>query len=125
MNQGIGYDITAVMDYAADTGLFSSVCTIQAWNEAVGASGQPTGVYANVTGLILIPCQAMPLSARERKALGEETSIAMLHVLLNGLYAGIVEKQRAVIDGVVYDIVAVDQDSQGQMTTMDVRLATV
>ena len=65
MLQGIAVNVAAVMPRAIETGLFVSLCTIQQPDGNYGPSGQPSGVYVDVSGLVEIPCMsAVPSDSR-------------------------------------------------------------
>jgi hypothetical protein len=136
MNSVTSKAIHAVMVNANASGLFVSLCTIQAPSGNVVGAGQPDGLYNNIAGLVNIPCTAPPQStarilAGEQKALAEILQTQPKHVLLNGFYGQAVDNLpngfdgscQAVIDGIGYDILGVEHDSQMQMTRMEVRLA--
>ena len=134
MYQGIAYDIEAVMQETVLSDLFVSLCSIQAPSENQTAGGEPDGQYVPVAGLQDIPCTSGPLSqirisANEVKSLEEIMALAPRHVLLNTYYpqieAGWRDGWQAVVDGMVYDIMGAESDSQGQMTRLSVRVATV
>lgn len=138
MNQGLAYEIAAVMPAATLTGLFSSLCTIQQPDGALIGAGQPSGTFTNVAGLVNIPCVDAPPSiarvqATEVKAIAEIMSIGLRHILLNGYYANIIGGNlsatglgwRAIVDGITYDILGAEADSQLTQTRLDLRLATV
>ena len=128
------YDLDAVMPEAIKTGLFVSLCTIQAPSGIFNASGAPDGNYVDVAGLVDIPCTAPPpseirIQSTELKGLAEIMAAQLKHVLLNGYYptleAGIRSGWQAVIDGTVYDALGAESDSQGTQTRMEVKLATI
>lgn len=134
MNQTLIPDFTTVIPAVEDSGLFVSVCTIQQPSGTLDASGQPDGLYTNVTGLVSIPCMSAPVSmariaATEVKALEEILSLQVRHVLLDGYYptiaAGVGNGWRAVIDGTTYDLMGAESDSQSQMTRINVRIAEI
>lgn len=123
-----------VMPAALATGLFVSLCTLQAPSGNVNPDGSPDNTFVNVAGLVNIPCMAPPLTdsniqATEVKSLAEILSEAMLHILLNKWYPqienGASQGWQAVIDGTVFDLMGAESDSQGQMTRLKVRLAKV
>ena len=128
MYQGIQYDIEAVMVEAVDTGLFVSLCTLQAPSGVFTASGSPDGLYVAVAGLVDIPCIAPPLQAGETRTLAEIEASDMQRVLLAGYYPTIDEGWRngwqAVVDGVAYILFGVRGDSQSQMTELTVKRVT-
>ena len=115
--------VEGVMPFYRATGLPQSFCTIQAPDAS--DTGSPSGSYSNVGGLVNIPCQDAPeglgsgLSANEIKAVPQTESEKRRHVLLDGFYPLLSPATnwgtvgwRAVIDGVVYDLEAAEQDSQ-------------
>lgn len=123
-----------VMVAANLTGLFISLCTIQQPDGVLIDAGQPSGNYANVAGLVNIPCSAPPVSsvrlqATEVRAADDIQAFAPRHVLLNGFYPsiqqGVADGWIAVIDGVVYTLMGAENDSQSQMTRLMVRFAGV
>jgi len=131
--------IAQVMPTAVATGLFVSLFTAQAPDGLLGPTGAPSGNYANVAGLVGIPCTAPPTSderiqADEVRKLEEIIASELHHVLLDGYYPALDAGWRgqgtppgawqAVVDGVAYIIMGVESDSQNQMTRVQVRLAT-
>ena len=135
MNQDLlSFGINAVMAQAVATGLFVSRVTIQAPDGNQGGSGAPSGTYANVAGLVSIPCMDAPatftsIDVTEIKALAEIESKGCRHVLLDAHYptleAGWRAGWRAVVDGINYDILGAEPDSQDQMTRMELQLVTL
>jgi hypothetical protein len=136
MYQGLSYDFKALVKMVEAAGLMQSVCTIQAPSQNVGSSGAPDGTYSNVAGLVSLPCMNAPEStggivANEVKSLAEILSMSLRHVLLNGYYAQLDGQNwgaigwRAMLDGVAYDILAAERDSQFSQTRLKLRLVTV
>lgn len=134
MNQSLIPDIEAVMPAVIATGLLVSLFTAQAPSGVLGPTGAPDGSYVNVAGLVNIACTAPPpsearIQATETKALAEIASAELHHVLLDAWYSaldlGWRDGWRAVVDGVAYDILGVESDSQMQMTRVSIRLETV
>jgi len=134
--------ILGVMPAVRATGLLVSLATFQ---KPTGSSdsapagtlddeGFPLGTYEDVTGLIAIPCTAPPIgtgegiSATETKGLEELMLDAPKHVLLDRRYdaveAGWRQGWRVTIDGVIFDVMGAEGDSQGQMTRVYVRRFT-
>lgn len=133
MNQSIVYELAAVMPAAVATGLFVSLATFQQPDGNFGPSGAPSGVYIDVVGLVAIPCMDSVLSdasiqATEVKGLQDIMSQGLRHMLLNGYYpeatpdGQIPSYWRAIVDGVTYDILGVEHDSQQQMTRLELQL---
>jgi hypothetical protein len=131
------------MPQARASGLFVSLCSIQAPDGTLTASGAPSGNYVAVAGLQGIPCTAPPpsearIQATQLKDLEDIISVQLKHVLLDGYYptleAGIRVGWQAIIgdnvggvmvNGVVFDILGAESDSQGTQSRMEVKLATV
>ena len=128
MNQGLQAEIANVMPLANASGLFASLCTIQQPSGAFDPAGYPIGTWVNVAGLVGIECMITPVTSRiqamEIKSIADTLAVSPRHVLLNGLYPGILTAWRAIVDGEVLDILGVDQDSQMTQTRLEVRSAT-
>lgn len=133
MRQAAG-GVAGVMPLALATGLFRSVCTMRAPDGAFDESGAPSGAYVDVTGLVNIPCTSAPLSelrieATEMKTLAEIESFAPRHVLLGGYFPtlenGITKGWIAVIDGVAWDAMGAESDSQHVMTRVFIRASAI
>ena len=134
MNQGTTPAVAGVMAAAFRTGLFVSVCTIQIPSGGFNDAGQPDGLYANVTGLVNIPCTSAPMSevriqAVEMKSLADIEAFAPRHVLLGGYFptleAGVSSGWRAIIDGQTWDLMGAESDSQKQMTRIAIRASAI
>jgi len=136
MNQSLTYDFASLPKMVEDAGLMQSVCTIQAPSGNLGVSGAPDGTYADVTGLVNLPCMNAPesvgnIAATEIKNIAEIMSVSLRHVLLNGYYSqldGLNWGQigwHAIVDGVEYDILGAERDSQFSQTRLKLRLVTI
>ena len=132
MNQSISTLIAGVMPIAVASGLFVSLCTIQRPSGTLTADGSPDGLYVDVSGLVNIPCMNAPTSnsnitATERKTPAEIESDNSNHCLLSAYYPIIQPNThwRAVVDGVIYDILGAESDSQSQMTRLKLQICTV
>lgn len=126
--------IPNVMARAVATGLFVSICTIKAPTGGVTGAGQPTGLYVAIAELSNIACMAPPQSTGHIEADETKTEESIMsgnydHVLLDGYYgqavtgfpSGFDSTCQANVDGLDYDILGVEHDSQSQMTRMLVR----
>lgn len=139
MNQQLSYEIAGVMPQAIATGLFVSLCTIQLPDGNIGASGAPSGTYANVSGLVAIACMDAPqppseikLGAEQFKAGTQVTELTKRHILLDDFYPTIEANWRLGARAVVtsdtglypetYDICAVESDSQRTQTRLELKL---
>lgn len=139
MYQGQGYEIDAVMPAALDTGLFVSLVTIQQPTGEQTADGSPamTGGdsgdgWDNVAGLIdLVAMNAPEAEARIRaktdRAIEYIEGFQFRHLLLGGYYPQIeqFDNWRAIVDGVAWDAVGVESDSQNTQTRILLQLAGV
>lgn len=135
MNQNIlGYAIPQVMQSAYASGLFVSLCTVQQPSTTQGPTGNPLNGFTDITGLIDIPCMDAPpsmarIQATEMKDVAEILSKGLRHVLLNQCFPDAINwsgrAYRVVIDGVVYDLLGAEVDSQAVMTRLDLQLVTV
>ena len=140
MNQApIQRAIAKAMPAAISTGLFVSLCTIQAPTGSRTSSGAPLPTaFANVSGLVNIPCMDAPpsmstIQATEVKALEEIMALGLRDCLLNGYYPALTQGNvtgtgmgwRAIVDGVTYDLMGAEFDSQTTQTRIRLRLATV
>lgn len=134
MNQTLDYEVAAVMPAAYATGRFVSVCTFLLPDGSLGPSGAPSNVFALIVGLTNIPCMDAPKSidrilADEMRQTPEIQAEALRHVLLNSWYPAAKDAWRAgaqaTVDGVMYNVVGVEDDSQNTQTRMTLQLATV
>lgn len=132
--QPIQNAIANVMPKAIATGLLVSLCTIQAPTGAVSDSGQPTGAYGDVVGLVDIRCMDAVMNvgtiqATEAKAVAEIAAKSFRHIFLDGYYpliiANVGSAWRAVVDGTVYDLLGAEKDSQDTQTRLSLQLVTV
>jgi cytochrome bd-type quinol oxidase subunit 1 len=126
--------VQQVMPQAVATGLFVSLCTAQAPAGTKTPYGQPDGTFSNVAGLVNIPCMDSVLAtgtieATEVKELQDIMSKAFRHVVLNGWYPqfipGAAIGWRVIVDGIVYDLLGAEQDSQSSQTRLKLQLVTV
>ena len=132
--------IARVMPAAIASGLLVSLCTIQKPAGTYNPGGSPTGDYANVAGLINIPCMDAvesqgSIQATEVQALAEIQSKGIRHVFLSGYYPDIISAAtvvtgvgagwRAVVDGIAYDLLGAEPDSQSTQTRLHLQLVSV
>lgn len=145
MNQNaLQLAIRGVMPMVRATGLLQSLAT---FSEPTGATGDdpagalddegfPLGDYADIDGLVAIPCMLAPLSeskisSEEKKGLEELEATAVKHLELDHYYPAAVSGWRAgwrvTVDGIVYDVMGVEPSSQladADMTRCMVRRVT-
>ncbi len=134
MNQSNTDSIAAVMPAVIASGLLISLCTITVPPAVFDAGGapNPNAPYTDLSGHVNIPCISSPLNTggdqvnpTEIKSLAEILAKQLRHVLLDGYYPDIIADYRATVDGVVYDILAVESDSQHTQTRLAVQIASV
>ena len=61
MTQGLQFAVESAVPLALETGLFSSLCTIQTPTNAVVGAGQWAGTFANLAGHVNIACTTIYL----------------------------------------------------------------
>lgn len=133
MYQGLTQELAMVMPNAVATGLFVSLFTALMPDGGLGPSGAPDNNYIPVTTLTNIPCTAPPpsearIQSTELKGLEEILASGLKHVLLSGYYPALETANasgwQCLIDGVTYDVIGGESDSQKTQTRMEVRLAS-
>jgi hypothetical protein len=137
MNQQLSYEFTQVMPQVAQTGVQISLCTILQRGSVGGepitnAMGQVDLAQTDYTTILSnIPCQIAVLrpfrpdiSATVRKV-EEYDTINDKAIELNGYYPQILQQHLAVVDGVTYELFAVEPDSQKQVTRLAARKYTL
>ena len=102
---------------------YPSLCTIQEATEVQDAYGEPIATWANVAGLVNLPCAVAPpnLGSPEKSEVKKSDGtieIITHHIAIAGHYPAITNKMRAVISGINYDIMAVEIDSHATMTRL-------
>ena len=138
MNQSLAYEFTQVVPQVIATGVQSSLCTIfvraqAAWLPVVDAMGQvdtANGDYTVLPGHSNIACQLAVNKMRPdeggviRRPEQYDTS-GQRTLELNGYYPLILQQHIAQVDGTTYEVMAVESDSQKQITRLAVRLYTL
>lgn len=131
--------INSVMPTVIASGLLVSLCTIQTPTGGFTTSGAPVNSWANVVGLVEIPCidapQSEAVTAGEVKQVAETEAKNFRHVLLNGCYPALnnlkaAGQVRAVLTDelgniATYEVTGVEDDSQAQMTRFECQAITV
>lgn len=106
---------------------YPSLCTIQSDGASRTSSGaQAAPSWANVTGLVSIPCRMAPASQTDREILAAKGLYAeSLHVVaLAGYYSTITEKHQVVVDGTAHAVMYVRSDGQSKTTYVYVQKVT-
>lgn len=132
MRQGLYAQPSDAINAAIDSGLLVSTCDIQQRTGAIDAMGQPDLTdWVDVAGLTGISCMIAPL-LDSRPSPGDSIRTSQqydfknqFHVLLAGYFTGILQAYTAVIDGVRYQVMTSEPDSQATMTRLAVRIYTL
>lgn len=134
MNQSLGPIIAQVIPQVLASGLCVSLCTIQAPSGVLTDSGAPNRVYVNVTGLVDLTCMAAPLTtgsivANEQKSMTQILATNNGHCFLPSYHpeivAGYMLGWRAIVDGIAYDILGAENDSQATQTRMKLEISSI
>ena len=105
------------------TGEFVKSCTIQAHTESQDDSGEVTQVWSNLVGHIGLKCS---IDRGDGTVKGEQVrgnmtvTITTLEVTLFDSYPSVTTAHRAVIEGVIYNILDVYRDPLGYSTVLQV-----
>jgi hypothetical protein len=128
VNQSITIDVQQVVGIAAAAGMFPNLCTIQSAATTINAMGAPVVTpFANMTGLVDIPCHSAPPAIEDVRGSDELRKVdrtdtrQMRHVLLAGYFPTIALSMRAVVDGVAWNIVGVESDAFDSQTRLMVQ----
>lgn len=132
MNQSLSYEFGQVMPAVAAEGLFNSLCTIKQRSNTVSALGQTNMTsYEPIADLTDIACRfapqapgAPPQSDTTRMQQQFDTR-SLFHVLLDGYFPAIEQQFLANINGIDYEIMSVEGDSNFEMTRLAVRTFTL
>lgn len=134
MLQNLQFGLSGYMPAIARTGVFRSLATFQAPDQVQGSTGNLIGTYTTVAGLANIPCMDAPPSiarvqATEVKAISEIMSKGLRHMLLDRCFTDAPnwsgKGYRCIVDGVTYDLLGAENDSQGTQTRVDLQLVTL
>lgn len=136
MNQTIQAEIQNFMPQAISSGLFVSLATITQPPSGQGPTGNPpAGPYTPVSSLLTnIACVDAPpsmarIQATEMKDVGEIESKGMRHVLLSiNVLTSLnwsAMAYRVVVDGIEYDLLGAENDSQNTQTRLDMQLVSI
>lgn len=130
MNQSLANIFTAVVPAVLNAGIVDSLCTIKLPDGNLIDAGQPSGVFVNTADMVNVKVMAAPMSegrlqATEMRAIEEIQSFAPRHVWLAGYFPqaqGYAEQGAiAVIDGVAYEFLGAETDSQFQTTRISIK----
>ena len=134
MLQTIYPEVQNFMPQAVSGGTYQSFFTLQTLDQTQGPTGNPVGTWSKVAGVVNIACQDAPpsiarIQATEVKAVSEIMSKGMRHVLLDRCFPDAINWSsygyRCIVDGVTYDLLGAENDSQLTQTRLDMQLVTV
>lgn len=101
---------------------FNRTGTIQQAADSQSTTGQVKKTWANVNGMIDIPCRIAAAGGGERRFQNQAFLDATDTALLSGTFAALNEKMRFADDkGNFYDILHVESDSEGITTRLTLR----
>ncbi len=128
MNQSLLLDVSGVVALAQAAGMFPNLCTIQSAATTTNAMGAPVVTpFADVSGLVGIPCHSAPPAIEDVRGSDELRKIdrtdtrQMRHVLLAGYFPTIALSMRAVVDGEAWNIIGVESDAFSSQTRLMVQ----
>lgn len=135
MNQQLAYEFTQVTPLIAQTGVQISLCTILVRNasgglpvtDSMGQVDTANGDYTILPNHQNIPCQLAVNKLRPDEGgvirrPEQYDTMGMRALELNGYYPLILQQHLAQVDGTTYEVMAVESDSQQQITRLAVRL---
>jgi len=126
MNQTI-WEAEDVVQEMRRSGLLTSLCTISRSPEVSNDAGAPYPLapYEQLDGHVDIECIKASLADSEEKATPEVLTRNLWQTILAGYFPEITTRDRATVDGITYDIVGVDADSQRVMTRLTLQRSQV
>lgn len=104
--------------YSALSGFYPSTCAIQQYTATRGATGEEIKTWANVSGLGAVTCRVSPTGGNEKKQANQLYALSTHVIELDGYYASITAKMRALVGSVAYDILLPEHDGNHEMTKL-------
>lgn len=86
---------------------FPELCRVQYLTETVDDDGQVNTVWTDRHAAV--SCNVMPLKGREIRGHDQTYVVANFSIALQGHYPDIVESDHAIVDGMTYNILLVEQ----------------
>ncbi len=102
----------------------SDTVTIQVVTETQGESGEPVETWANLAGHICLPCMVGPAGGGEARTMALTLGTEIKQILIVDYYPAIIQKHRAVVNGVSYDILLAETDQGEGFTRLTVKRVT-
>jgi hypothetical protein len=98
---------------------YDKTALIEGYTSTINSRGEEGAfVYSTVSGMGAIPCRLSPVVEQEERRGALTSALEATHIATLAGFWNITPKMRATIAGKVYDIVAVDQDSAGYSTRL-------
>lgn len=94
---------------------YPSVVTFQERSSSQDSYGQPIETWSNVSGLIDLDCRIAPTGGSEPRSQQQIVTVGTHRIALTGIHA-VATAMRAVIGGVNYNILTVENDGQANAT---------
>jgi head-tail adaptor len=107
-----------------DRRFFTSRATIQMPQSTPDSYGAPTVTWTTVATLQAMPCYIAPGNGTEVRGQLLVQTTGQVAIQLSGYYPQITTSMRALVDGLPYDILSVDHDSQLVSTKLIARTVT-
>lgn len=100
---------------------FTQICTLKEPNKSQNSVGEEIVTYTTRSGYEAIACRVGQAGGSERRT-ALMTFLNATHIIvLAGQYPDVTEEWQPEVDGQTYDILRVDPDQQGAMTSLFVR----
>lgn len=132
MNQTNSYNFDDVVPAVIASGVAVSLATFQEPDGLLVDAGQPSGNYVDVAGYVGLTCMSAPTSigritASEKASQPQIESTNQNHVWLAGYFPEIAShtEWRCIVDGVTYNVLGGESDSQSRTTRVEVQVATI
>lgn len=95
---------------------------IQQATKTQSTTGQEKQEWADVPGWTNIPCRKSGMGGGERRSQAQKYLDATDVALLSGVFNGLNEEMRFVLNGEAFDILRVEPDSEGITTRLILRI---
>lgn len=100
---------------------YNTTCTIQQTTETRDAAGGVVNTWADMTGLVNLRCRRAPVSTARTSEMKLEAltyTVNVQTIVIASYQPTITPKMRVTCDSLVFDVLAVEHDGEGQMTRL-------
>lgn len=100
---------------------YNTTCTIQQTAETRDAAGGVVNSWADMTGLVNLRCRRAPVSTARTSEMKLEAltyTVNVQTIVIASYQPTITPKMRVTCDSLVFDVLAVEHDGEGQMTRL-------